>query len=108
MTDITIPPKALEAAAKALYNRHVEINKFASLCPDWEELDNMDRSYRQGYRGEAYAACLAMLKAWPGMRHGHNETGTNEDWAQWFGLPWHRAEASDGLILPLTTENTND
>lgn len=86
MDNITIPPEALEKARTA----------FANAGTADDAVDPI------------HAACLAMLKAWPGMRHGHNETGTNEDWAQWFGLPWHRAEASGGLILPLTTENIHD
>jgi hypothetical protein len=51
------------------------------------------------------AAIAAAINAWPGIRHGYNGTGTNENWTQWFGLrDAHRAEASDGLILPLTQE----
>jgi hypothetical protein len=48
MTDITIPPEALEAAAKAMWK--------TDDPSQWE-------------LGMARAACLAMLKAWPGMEH---------------------------------------
>ena len=55
MTDITIPPEAVEAAARA-------------LCKDarlfWPDLTKAEHDIM---RGEARAACLAMLKAWPGM-----------------------------------------
>lgn len=46
MTDITIPPKALEAAEKAILKEWTDMNSGADA---------------------ARAACLAMLKAWPGM-----------------------------------------
>jgi hypothetical protein len=49
----------------------------------------------------------AALNAWPGMSHAHNEEGEIKDWATWYALPWHRAETSNGIILPLT-ENSND
>ncbi len=47
MTDITIPPEALEAAAKAMWK--------TDDPSQWE-------------LGMAHAACLAMLKAWPDMQ----------------------------------------
>lgn len=85
MTDITIPPEALEAGRKAFAN--------AGAAEDG--------------RDPFAEACLAMLKAWPGTCHAHNENGVNVEWATWYALPWHRANASEGIILPLTTENTN-
>ena len=50
MTDITIPPAALEAAARQIcgYERDQDV--------DWRE-----------YIGHARAAITAALKAWPGM-----------------------------------------
>jgi hypothetical protein len=49
MTDtITIPPEALEAASRA----------FAANERNW-----------QMYAKRMEAACLAMLRAWPGMEH---------------------------------------
>lgn len=73
MTDITIPPEALEALAMAI----LEITG--------EGID-MD---------EARAACLAMLKAWPGSYSlAENDSAEIRDVAV--------------IILPLTTENTND
>ena len=56
MTDITIPPAALEAGARALarYN-----------CEQW---DNDPDRWGAYFTDEARTACLAMLEAWPGMR----------------------------------------
>ena len=87
MTDITIPPEALEAAAKVLHY-HAEI--FDDL--PWEDLSDTDQ---EAYIDEARAACLAMLKAWPGMEHdpGALVTETYRDPGK--------------IILPLTQENTD-
>ena len=50
MTDITIPPEALEAAATALHD--------TAGTADWDSMwDEMAR-----------AACIAMLQSWPGMK----------------------------------------
>jgi hypothetical protein len=84
MSDITIPPEALEAAAKILH-AHAEI--FDDV--PWEDLSDADQ---EAYMDEARAACLAMLNAWPGMTWACRGKGT----------PPHL------LFLPLPTENTND
>ena len=60
MTDITIPPEALEAVAK-------------SIClgmgnnPDVLSCDGSGRVVWMCWEAEARAVCIAMLKAWPGM-----------------------------------------
>ena len=56
MSEITIPPAALEAGARALarYN-----------CEQW---DNDPDRWRTYFTDEARAACRAMIEAWPGMR----------------------------------------
>ena len=51
--DITIPPAALEAGARAI----AESLRTARLTTEAQD----------GYKPEARAACLAMLQAWPGM-----------------------------------------
>lgn len=51
MTDITIPPEALEAAARAICEADFNLPHDA---PDFHVY--------------ARAACLAMLEAWPGMQ----------------------------------------
>jgi hypothetical protein len=56
MTDITIPPEALEAAARAV------------VCAIMFEVEPDARANQltnDEYRTIARAACLAMLKAWP-------------------------------------------
>ena len=53
--DITIPPEALEAAARALA---IE----TETREDWWRF----------YEGKASAACIAMLKAWPSMRNSQH------------------------------------
>ena len=55
--DITIPPAALEAGARALCN---EQRLF------WYDLTKDEHDI---IRAEARAAFLAMLEAWPGMQH---------------------------------------
>jgi hypothetical protein len=91
MTDITIPPEALDAAAKAAYLDHV-VRSSGGYWPDWDQLDH---SVRDGYRSEARAACLAMLKNWPGMV----EKRANENLLL--------ANLNPAIILPLT-ETPND
>jgi hypothetical protein len=54
---ITIPPKALEAAAKELF--HIQYGEYHGSwagAPEWLKVT---------IRSEARAACLAMLKNWP-------------------------------------------
>ena len=70
MTDITIPPEALEAAEKAILKEWTDMNSGADA---------------------ARAACLAMLKAWPGVERIYR----SED------------EKLFTIILPLNTENTD-
>ena len=55
MADITIPPAALEAGARAIEK---------SLKTARITLESED-----GYKPEARAAFLAMIGAWPGMQH---------------------------------------
>ena len=55
MTTITIPPEALEAAARALA---------ADAKLNWDDIPQTHNILRS----EARAAFLAMLNAWPGAR----------------------------------------
>lgn len=75
--NITIPPAALEAGARALarYN-----------CEQW---DNDPDRWRAYFTDEARAAFLAMIDAWPGMGRFEDETG----WDVHIELP---------LLIPLT------
>jgi hypothetical protein len=80
---VHIPPKALEAAARALCKEDGRIpDAFAG--PDgmrgflaWEQ-----------YKPKARAACLAMLRSWPGM----------------FDATFD-GNGARGIILPLTESN---
>ena len=58
MTDITIPPEALEAAAKALADEYYgdEISAAEKFWPE--------------FKTQASIACLAMLAHWPGKHVG--------------------------------------
>lgn len=62
MTDITIPPEALEAAARALRE---EVRRALNVEePDPPE--GPSPSLMEAYRSEALAAALALLENWPG------------------------------------------
>jgi hypothetical protein len=63
MTDIHIPPEAVEAAARAAYYAFTEIN-IGDGEDRWERL--LPR-FRAEYREQARAAIRAALGAWPGM-----------------------------------------
>ena len=69
MTDITIPPEALEAAVKAYF-----------------------ATKKDSYEGWINDACLAMLKAWPGMEYMMGDEA----------FPFHH------LILPLPKEASDE
>ena len=83
MTDITIPPEGLEGAAEDIYN-HWQFS-FTGKVP-WVPGGNS--LMQEKARDLARAACLAMLKAWPGM---FPQVG------------YHGME----IILPLPKENTD-
>ena len=87
---IAIPPEALEAAARAMR----EEVKRSLKVEDQTAFDNLPLVMQEDYRREARAACLAMLKNWPGKL----ENEPND------GLLMLRA----GIFLPLPQENTND
>lgn len=67
MTNITIPPEALEAAARANYSEWVRLESaFTGIAiGDFEWWDGLDEEARDEWRKKARAACLAMLNAWP-------------------------------------------
>lgn len=63
MTTIHIPPAALEAGARVIYqNWHRDS---ADLLPPWELLA---AEYRTRWLDQARAAFEAMVEAWPGAR----------------------------------------
>ena len=80
--NITIPPEALEAAARALCKADGRVPD-AVVGPDgmrgflaWEN-----------YKPKARAACLAMLRAWPEAK-----------------VQYHTVPPSSAIILPLQQE----
>jgi hypothetical protein len=80
MTDtITIPPEALEAAAVDLYYDAHGNSITWEDAPAW---------VRDDFRRKARAACLAMLREWPGMEYMMGDEA----------FDFHH------LILPLNTE----
>jgi hypothetical protein len=83
MTDITIPPAALEAGARALarYN-----------CEQW---DNDPDRWRAYFTDEARAAFLAMIEAWP-----NRVTVKDDGRRQTYIIP--------AIILPLPTEASDE
>lgn len=82
MTDITIPPEALEAGAALIYAADHSGQRFA----DVSELT------RRIYIEVARAAALALLENWPGVITDMTTTRTK---------PF-------SIILPLNTETDND
>ena len=81
MTDITIPPEALEAAARKIAAIKMNLSNNGERLPDdlWQQC-----------LPDARAACLAMLRNWPGMKR--SRLGSDGDLR---------------IILPLTQEKTN-
>lgn len=101
MSNIKIPPAALEAGARALADAYYR------NCTDGRlTMADTDDTPEDWYV-EARAAFLAMVEAWPGMSHAHNEEGEIKDWATWYSLPWYRAESSNGIILPLPSNDSS-
>jgi hypothetical protein len=81
MTDITIPPAALEAGARAI----AESLRTARLTTEAQD----------GYKPEARAAIAAALAAWPGMSQlAENDSASIREMA--------------ALILPLPQEASDE
>jgi hypothetical protein len=84
MTDITIPPEALEAGARAIYFAFTEAN----IGDGEDRWDRLLPRYRAEYREQARAAFLAVVEMWPDMAH--------------------RVMPYPALILPLTETSTTE
>lgn len=93
--DITIPDEALEAAAIDLY-------RSATHSPQGFSWATLHPRVRERWRKNARAACLAMLKAWPGM----TTDGRELHFSTARGAPVTTVKAYS-IILPLPQENTN-
>ena len=59
MSDIKIPPAALEAGARA----------FIGYGVDAAVWDHLGDAYKNQLQKEMIAACIAMIEAWPGMEY---------------------------------------
>lgn len=71
MTDIHIPPAALEAGARTAYETYWRIQAEAvGMNPaDLEPWTYHNDAEQEEWRTHARAAFLAMIEAWPGMAH---------------------------------------
>lgn len=95
--DITIPPEALEAAARAVHNIDRKIAG-EDQWPAWEDISPTDQRRRLH---RARAACLAMLKNWPGMKPCLAFTGDqSREWPD----DYVEARMGAALLLPLPKE----
>ena len=70
MTNITIPPEALEAAARAAHDqwRHECAVADEEPVENWREWGFLELAEQLGWIEQARAAALALLEAWPGMQ----------------------------------------
>lgn len=66
MTTITIPPEAVEAAARALYEAWCAFHGVTETSRPWEDIDDDDEE-RNACVAEARAAIRAALESWPGV-----------------------------------------
>ena len=91
MTDIHIPPEAVEAAARACYEYWRDKDTTGAL-PPWGTERFMP--FRDGWREQASAAILAALRAWPGVY----ANGLQKGWKHY----------TPALILPLPPQENPD
>jgi hypothetical protein len=90
MTDITIPPAALEAGARAAYEEWRRQFSTGDDFARYEDWDDLSRFHKDEYREQARTAFLAILEAWPEMR-----------------ISW--LASNDGaIVLPLPQEASDD
>ena len=91
MTDITIPPEAVEAAARAI----CETFRAAMNMPNEPEWDASNPTLKDAYRNEARAALRAGIAAWPGSYSlAENDSAVIRDVA--------------AIILPLPQEASDE
>lgn len=65
MTDITIPPEAVEAGARAAHDLWRMQASAGDDIAEYEQWDDLSRFYKDELRDQARAAIRAALKAWP-------------------------------------------
>ena len=95
MTDITIPPEAVEAAARAIYYK-APVREL--IGDEWQIINWEDAGLKEQARcfRFARAALRAALKAWPGAREKYSDE--------------HVAlfNSDPALILPLPPESAKE
>lgn len=70
MTNITIPPEAVEAAARAAYAEWVSLCVTSGGVEDeYRSWDGLDDEERNEWHTHATAALRAGIAAWPGMKY---------------------------------------
>lgn len=87
--NITIPPEALEKAAKEL--RKFRMQKFRmgdTASVKWDELNNYAKEY---WLSQTRAACLALINNWPGM--------------EVFSI---MSDGEESIVLPIPQEDGNE
>jgi len=95
MDDITIPPEAVEAAAKNAYEAWLALPTTIDTWP-WGELPECEKA---DWFSVARAAIRAMLKAWPGIKM-EPETVDDHNAIHWC--------AAIILPLPAAEDNPNE
>lgn len=91
MTDIHIPPEAVEAAARAKYEADCAVASKVFDFPAWDDVPDQIKEWNY----EDQRLCItAALKAWPGM------VNYRGGWA-----PVVHNHRKPHLILPLTEPN---
>ena len=90
MSDIIIPPAALEAGARAAYDqwRHECADEGDEPVENYREWDDLDEWEQDSFRAQARAAFLAIVEAWPGMQQ--------------------RIHIEQAIILPLPPQENSD
>ena len=66
MADITIPPAALEAGARAAHDLWRKQSSVGDDIAEYEQWDDLSRVYKDELRDQARAAFLAIVEAWEG------------------------------------------
>lgn len=98
MADITIPPEALEAGARALYSVRCKITAVASgaRLSDFEPWEGVATNDQDDYRYEARAAIRAAIKAWPRAQAGTFSDNRHSFPAIFLPLPARDEENDNG------------
>lgn len=90
MTDINIPPEAVEAAARADYENWRDMYAVRGDTLEWEDIEpELQNEHRLGVT----AALRAGIAAWPGM-------AVNDGCPVWHAYPH--------IILPLPQESRDE